>query len=212
MATRPRAAETAQAAAAAASSSAAAGQPCGGLGRVLARTFKLGKPEILVLGPLCGESVVYLAGRGARVHHEDVELPEPLPPKRAGEPVPAVTAVRLDQPDRRFDLVLAWELLDFVPPDRLTELGAEIARTLKIGGQLFVFAHQRPPAEHGAPPRYRLLADDLLVREETGALVHRRYVHPNRDIERALSGLAVQGIQLQRNQMREILASKAGVG
>jgi hypothetical protein len=37
-------------------------------------------------------------------------------------------------------------------------------------------------------------------------------VHPNREIERAIAGLAVQNIHLQRNQMREILASKAGVG
>jgi hypothetical protein len=212
VALRPRAAETAQAAAAAPSSSSAAGQPCGGLGRVLARAFRLGKPEILALGPLCGESVVYLAGRGARVHVEEMELPEPLPPRRPGEPTPPVLPVRLDQPDLRFDLVLAWELLDFVPPDRLFEAGAEIVRTLKVGGQLFLFAHQRPPADTAALPRYRLLADDLIVREETGAAVRRRYVHPNRDIERALSGLAVQGIQLQRNQMREILASKAGVG
>ena len=211
MALRPRSAES-PGAFAGASSTVAAAQPCGGLGRLLARAFREPKPQILVLGPLCGESVVYLAGRGARVHVEDVTPPEPIPPRRPGEAQGPIAPVRLEQPDRLFDVVIAWEMLDFVPPDRLAEIGSELARVMRVGGQLLVLAHQKPPAETAAIPRYRLLADDLVVREESTDPPRRRYTHPNRDIERALGGLLVQGIQLQRNQMREIVASKAGVG
>ncbi|HZN54710.1 MAG TPA: class I SAM-dependent methyltransferase [Candidatus Polarisedimenticolaceae bacterium] len=195
-----------------ASPQASAGHPCGALGRAVARAFRGGKPEILILGPLCGESVVYLAGRGARVHVDPVDIPEPIPPRAQGETPPAAKPFALDHGTAAYDLVLAWEMLDFVPPDRLVEVGAEIVRVLRVGGQLFVFAHQKPPEDQAVPPRYRLLADDLIVREDSPGTPRRRYVHPNRDIERALAGLAVQGIQLQRNQMREILASKAGVG
>jgi SAM-dependent methyltransferase len=191
---------------------AAAGQPCGGLGRAVARAFREGKPQILVLGPLCGESVVFLAGRGARVHVDEVEIPEPTPKRPPGEPAPLLRPVKLDHASGSFDLVLAWELLDFVPPDRLQEFGAEIVRVLRIGGQLVLFAHQKPPTDHAILPRYRLLADDMVVREEVPGHLLRRYVHPNREIERAIAGLSVQNIHLQRNQMREILASKAGVG
>jgi SAM-dependent methyltransferase len=165
-----------------------------------------------MLGPLCGESAVYLAGRGARVHVDEFAPPEPHPPRKPGEPVVEAAPVRLDQPDDAFDLVLAWEVLDFVPPDRLAEVGAEIARVLRVGGHLFLFSHQRPPAEVAVIPRYRLYADDLIGREEPDTPERRRFAHPNREIERGLSGLSVQGIHLQRNQMREILASKAGVG
>lgn len=191
---------------------AAAGQPCGGLGRALARVFREGKPRILVLGPLCGESVVFLAGRGARVTVDEGELPEPFPKETTGDPAPAVRPARLDYPSDHFDLVLAWEMLDFVPPERLHEFGAEIVRVLHVGGQLIAFAHQKPSSERAILPRYRLLSDDLIVREEPGAPSRRRYVHPNREFERAIGGLAVQSIHLQRSQMREILASKAGVG
>jgi hypothetical protein len=197
---------------AAASPIAAAGQPCGGLGRALARLSRSGKPQILVLGPLCGESVVYLAGRGARVTVDEVELPEPAPVLRPGEQAPALRPVKLDYHSDAFDLVLAWELLDFVPPERLHEFGSEIVRLLRIGGQLIAFAHQKPPSEQAILPRYRLLADDLVVREEPAAPPRRRYVHPNREFERAIRGLSVQSIHLQRSQLREILASKAGVG
>lgn len=191
---------------------AAAGQPCGGLGRAVARAFRQGKPQVLALGPLCGESVVYLAGRGARVHVDEVDLPEPLPARQPGEPAREVTPVAIDLPDDLCDLVLAWEVFDFVPADRLQEFGAEIARVMRVGGQLLLFAHQKPPSELAVMPRYRLLADDLIVREEPATAPRRRYVHANREIERALTGLSVQGIQLQRNQLREILASKVGVG
>ena len=191
---------------------AAAGQPCGGLGRAVARAFREGKPQILVLGPLCGDSIVFLAGRGARVHVDEVELPEATPPRQPGAPVAALKPIKIDQPANAFDLVLAWEMLDFVPPDRLQEFGAEIVRVLRIGGQLILFAHQKPPSDRAILPRYRLLADDLIVREEPSLPAIPRYTHSNLQLERAIAGLSVQNIHLQRSQMREILASKAGVG
>jgi hypothetical protein len=190
----------------------ASGQPCGALGRAIARVFRDGRPEVLALGPLCGESVVYLAGRGARVHVDEFEPPPPLPARKPGEPSPFIPPFRLEQPDRTFGLVLAWEALDFVTPDRLADCGAELARVLRIGGQLFMFAHLKPPSETAVIPRYRLLSDDVIIREEPEGVLRRRFVHPNREIERALAGLQVQGIQLQRNQMREILAVKSGSG
>jgi hypothetical protein len=191
---------------------AAAGQPCGGLGRAVARAFREGKPQILFLGPLCGDSVVYLAGRGARVHVDEVELPQPAPPRQPGAPVVELKPVHIDQPANAFDMVLAWEMLDFVPPDRLQEFGAEIVRVMRPGAQLIVFAHLKPPSDRAILPRYRLLADDLIVREEPHTPMIPRYTHSNLMLERAIAGLSVQNIHLQRSQMREILALKAGVG
>jgi len=211
VALRPRVAEPG-AQPAADGPSAASAQPCGGLGRAVARAFRQGKPQILHIGPLCGESVVYFAGRGAKVHVDQIELPEPIPTRKPGEPAVTVEPFVIDLPSDLCDLVLAWEFLDFVPPERLQEAGAEIARVMRVGGQLLVFAHQKPPAEAVVIPRYRVLADDLVVREEPSGVARRRYTHANRDLERALAGLAVQGIQLQRNQLREIVAAKVGVG
>jgi hypothetical protein len=197
---------------AAAAKPAVAGRPCGGLARVLARAFREGKPEILVLGPLCGESVVYLATRGARVHVEDFQPPPPLPPRRPGEPPSEVTPFRLDQPDTMFHLVLAWEAADFVPPDRLGEYGAELRRIVRDGGGLFFLSHSRPEAGDDRLSRYLLHADDLVERQVVERERSPRFVHPTRELESALRGFTIQGIQLQRNQMREITALKAGMG
>ncbi len=214
MAQKPRENEPAVAASAgqAAAGSALGGRPCGALARVLARAFREGKPDILVLGPLCGESAVYLASRGARVHVEDFEIPPPIPARRPGEPPKEVPPFRLDQPDGRFHLVLAWEIADFVPPDRLVEYGGELRRIMRDGGGLFFFSHSRPDPADDRLSRYLLLADDLIVRQVVERERHPRYVHPTRDIELALRGFQIQGIQLQRTQMREITAQKAGMG
>jgi len=190
-----------------------AGTACVGLARALGRVLREPKPEILNLGPLCGESVVYLAGRGARVTVEDFEPPSPIPPRQPGE-IPVVPApVVLDHSDGKFHLILAWELLDFVPPERLLEFGRELRRVTRDGGWLLLLSQAAMPSPREEPlSRYRLLADDLLVRETCEQLPRRRWVHPTREIERALAGFSIQGIHLQRNQMREIVAFKAGVG
>jgi len=189
------------------------GTPCASLARALTRVLREPKPEILNLGPLCGESVVYLAGRGARVTVEDFDLPSPLPPRQPGEAAIERTPVALEHPDGKFHLVLTWELTDFVPPDRLAEYGSELRRVTRDGGWVFLLSQAAQPSpREEALSRYRLLADDLLVREVCDLSPRRRFVHPTREIERALAGFSIQGIHLQRNQMREIIAFKAGVG
>ena len=183
------------------------------MARVLKRVFRVDKPEILDLGPLCGPTAVYLADRGARVSVEEFEpppeTPQPKPGQRATEVVK--TPVRIEQPTGKFNLVLIWETLDFTPPDRLADVAAEIARVLANGGWVVLFSltDKSPPDSHLRPGRYRLMGEDRIVRHPAGGrAVARRWVHPTRDIERALSPLKVQGIHLQRDQMREMLALK----
>ncbi len=179
---------------------------------MLARAFREPKAEILHLGPLCGASVVYLASRGARVSVEDFTPPPPTPPRQPGEIPIEKAPIHFEYESARFHLILAWELADFVPPDRLADFGSELLRMTREGGWLFLFSHAKPASAMESLTRYRLLADDLLVRENCEAPPLPRYVHPNRDLERAFTGFSIQGIQLQRSQMREIVALKAGVG
>lgn len=120
--------------------------------------------------------------------------------------------IRFDHPDGMFHLVLAWELTDYVPPDRLAEYGMELRRVTRDGGWLFLLSHAHPESASQPLSRYRLLADDLMVREFCDLPAIPRYNHPQREIERALGGFTIQAIQLQRSQMREILALRVGVG
>lgn len=190
-------------------------QSCGGLGQALTRVLKEERARILDLGPLCGESAVYLAGRGAKVSVEQFTAPDPAPPrdpKKPAEEQPPPPPLTIDQADALFDLVLAWEHTDFVPPERLADFGAELRRVLAQGGYVLLFARNSPAADDKGwrrPGRYRVVADDRIVREEGKGPLRKRWVHPTRDIERALAPLSIQGLHLQRNQVREFLAKKS---
>jgi len=190
-------------------STAPTAQPCAALAKALDRIQRLDKPQILDLGPFCGESAVHLADRGARVSVAEFEPPPPPPPVDLDAPDDAfeVEPLRLDFPDGQFDLVFLWELIDFIPRTRLDEFGVELHRVLANGGWALVFSQSGQPDKIAArrPPRYRIVDGDKLTRELTAGPPLPRYGHPTREIERALSPLTIQGIHLQRNQMREFL-------
>src|SRR5262245_35301199 len=100
---RPLASPAADAAASGAARPAPEPQTCPSLARVLERLRKLDKPEILDLGPFCGDSAVYLAGRGARVSVGEYAAPAPAPKLAPGAKAvaPALTPITLAQPDER---------------------------------------------------------------------------------------------------------------
>jgi len=186
-------------------------EACPGIARVLARLFGSGKqPEVLDLGQAAGSPALYLADRGARVHVENFEPPSPA----ADEGVEASAApppLRIGQPDAKFDLVLAWEHGDFVPPERLDEFTAELRRVLAPGGWLVLFAQDRRREDGVCSDRassYRLAADDRIVRQPRRGPARPRWAYPNRRIERALAPLAVQGIHLHGDRVREVVAQK----
>lgn len=182
------------------------------MARVLKRVFRVDKPEVLDLGPLCGPTAVYLADRGARVSVEEFKPPPPTPKPKKGQRATDIEKepVRIMQPAGKFNLVLVWEAFDFTPPDRLADVAAEIARVMADGGWVFLFSlnDKSPKESHLRPGRYRLIGDSQILRQPTGD-TGQRWVHPTRELERALSPLKVQGIHLQRDQMREMLALKA---
>ena len=159
---------------------------------------------------MCGSTAVFLANRGARVSVEDFEAPPPLPKRKPGDdaPIPKVAPFRIDQPSDTFDLVLVWEAIDFTPPERLEEVVREIRRLVRKKGCILVLSRNstgtRKPLED-VPNRFRVEADDRLSREPAGK-PRLRWVHLTREIERVLKPFQVQGIHLQRDQTREILA------
>ena len=197
-------------------------QKCPGLAKILEKIRRIDRPEILDLGPFCGASAVFLADRGARVSVEEFSPPAeppPEPPRKttAGaltrpEPRPAPAPIRLDQPDGKFHVVLVWEACDFIPTARLAEFGAEIGRVLADGGWALLLSISSAQAQGvpSRPPRYRVVDADRVERVAVDGPALRRYVHNPRDIERALAPLGVQGIQLQRNQLREFVLLKRG--
>jgi hypothetical protein len=154
---------------------------------------------------------VFLANNGARVCVEDFQAPPPHPKKSPdddGDP-PAVEPFKIDQPSDGFDLVLGWEAIDFTPPDRLAEVVGEMKRLVREKGLIFLLSRGSTGARktvQDIPGRFRVETNDRLSREPAGSQTRTRWVHLTREIERALKPFSIQGIHLQRDQTREILA------
>jgi SAM-dependent methyltransferase len=187
-------------------------QSCPGIARVLGALFASGKqPEVLDLGQLSGTPALYLADRGARLSVERFEPPAAAERRAGAEPPVEPEPLRIPQPDGRFDLVLAWEHCDFVPPDRFEEFTAELRRVMAPGAWLVLLSRDRSSREGAEPDRpasYRLAADDRMLRAPSPGPPRPRWAYPNRVIERALAPLAVQGIHLLGDRMREFVARK----
>ena len=190
-------------------STAPTAQKCAALVKALERLERLDRPQILDLGPFCGDTAIHLADRGAKVSVAEFEPPPPPPAVDLDAPDEAfeIEPLKLDFDDGRFDLIFVWELIDFIPRARLDEFGVELHRVLANGGWALVFSQsgQTDKAAARRPPRYRIVEGGKLTRELLSASPLPRYGHPTREIERALSPLTIQGIHLQRNQMREFL-------
>ncbi|HXV76262.1 MAG TPA: class I SAM-dependent methyltransferase [Candidatus Polarisedimenticolaceae bacterium] len=195
-------------------------QKCPGLGKVLEKIGRIDKPEVLDLGPFCGDTAVYFGERGARISVAELEPPPPPPPPaerdpddlaaRTSEP-PAVPPIRLAFDDSRFDLVLVWEMCDFLPPDRVGEFGAELHRVMADGGTALLMSASDPPKDgpHAdRAPRYRVVDEGHVERQAGSGPRRRRYGHNPRALERALAPLGVASIHLQRNQLREFIFQK----
>lgn len=156
---------------------------------------------------------MYLAGRGARVTVGEIDPPLPQPIGRSatrGDAAPLLPPIRFEAPEARFNLVLLWEWIDFIPPDRLSEVGAEVARRLNPGGLVLLLSRSvRTTGADERPRRYRVLSDHELRPEPVAGAALTRYLHPTRDIERAFAPLSLSGIHLQRSQIREVLLEHA---
>jgi SAM-dependent methyltransferase len=177
------------------------------LDRILVRRAN---PEILDLGQACGSTAVYLASRGARVVVEEFEPPAAAGMVHVAGQDPTGGTLRVDQPDAEFDLVLAWEHFDFVPPQRLDEFVSEIWRVMAPDGWLLLFAldgSNEGPAE-GRAHSYRVTADDRLLRSPVAGPARPRWTHHNRAIHQALAPLVVAGVTLRRNGVREFVVHK----
>ena len=183
---------------------------CPSLATALRRISTRDKPQILDLGPLCGSTAVFLANRGARVCVEDFRPPPPRPKKSKDErDPPVVEPFRIDQPSDGFDLLLGWEAIDFTPPDRLEEVVGEMKRLVREKGLILMLSRNstgaRKPVQD-IPGRFRVETEDRLSREPAGSQKRTRWVHLTREVERVLKPFSIQGIHLQRDQTREILA------
>jgi hypothetical protein len=149
--------------------------------------------SVLDLGPATKSNLDFFLKRGARVTVADLH--------RAG------CAPFLDQnPELRYDLVLAWDVLNYLDPDRLGRLMEGLGPHFRPGTTLHAFI--ATAREIGArPSRYRIEDDETFVLEPSPGppIAAPRYLE--QDLLKRMPGLTVENRVQLRNGMLEYVFS-----
>ena len=181
------------------------------LGPVLRELERRRRPRVLDLGPALGASVEFLAGYSVQLFIADLfrslrSSTGQLPPdaarlRRALEeqlPLPA---------EGPFDLVLAWDLLNYFAADQLEALGQHLGALCRPGGQLFALVATRGNIGD-RPMNFEIVARDLLRYRPTGAQQRPGPGYRETALERLLDAFAVQTSFLLRNGMQEYIFTR----
>jgi len=152
--------------------------------------------SVLDLGRASPANLDFFLGRGARLTVAD------FTPSR----VDAISELVRVEPGTYFDLVLAWDFLNYLPPGRLSALLGSLEPFFRPGTSIhaFVATAREMPA---APRRYRIEnSETLLCEEATERLVPApRYVEQG--LLKCMPGLVVEHRFQLRSGMLEYLFS-----
>jgi hypothetical protein len=158
------------------------------------------RPRVLDLGPACGENLAFFADRAGSLHVEDlyttlrdrtgaVSRPETLLPLPAGT---------------QFDVVLTWDLFNYLEPAELKVVAGHLRRLCSPGALLFAMAGYLAQIPD-RPTRFRLVDTETLLYDVPSALSSVSHRYSTRDISQALRGFSLRTSFLLRNGYQEFL-------
>jgi hypothetical protein len=174
------------------------------LGNLLDSLVPGGSYRFLDLGSAVGSNIEYLSRFALSVQVADL-----WPCVASGEPrswEKALEALKPDTEGAGFHAVLAWDLLNYLPPARLQELGARLAAVTRTEGRVFALAYysREMPAE---PLRFRIADRETLTYHEPHALRPApRY--PQRALQQAFSGFETEKGYVLKTGLQEFLFAR----
>ena len=182
-----------------------------GLGWVLRDLERRRRPRVLDLGPALGASVEFLARYSVQLFIADLyrsvrSSTGQLPPDASR--LLRLLGEQLPLPEEGpFDLILAWDLLNYFAADQLEALGQHLGELCRPGGQMFALVATRGPISD-RPRTFEILAEDAL-RYGAGAANERPSPgYRETALERLLDAFSVQTSYLLRNGMQEYIFTR----
>ena len=134
-----------------------------------------------------------------------------LPPAELGEPPGFNTepyfAQNMDFGGRKFDVVLLWTALDYVPEPLVQPLIAELHRAMLPGGRLLAIFHTKMTGPNTEYYRYHLTDSDSVEMQETEKFPIRR-VYTNRNIEKLFAAYSNTRFFLAKDNLYDVLITR----
>lgn len=172
--------------------------------------------SILDLGPTSTLNLHYFAERGHRIYSEDLLRasadPALLLPAEDGPPVvdgKRFLAENLAYSGVTFDLVVCWNLADYMEESLVKPAVARLWSLMSPGGMLLAFFHTQEAGPNMPCPRYHIVSDDSLqvqTQHAGSASLPLQRVFQNRHIENLFRDFASIRFFIARDHIREVLA------
>jgi hypothetical protein len=158
--------------------------------------------RILDLGPAVGGNVEFLSQLGCKLHIGDLYASRSTAVE--GEELGQEFFEQLFPADTRLDVVLAWDLFNYLQRKEMARLGALLRRHCRPGALIFalMWTQKQIPAQ---PIRFRIQDSGQLVYERTTALERPGPRYPPAEISSLLKGFRVDRSFLLRHGIQEYL-------
>jgi hypothetical protein len=166
------------------------------------RLARCQKPEVLDLGPVCGNNISFFLNRIAKLHVCDVF--SHLPQEKKNDPDAEKYVSLLDYKKHSFDGINLWDVPDHLGNRTLALLIPHLQSLLKPSGMLMMIASTT--SEPQPYPLFFVIRNDCAVILQTKT-EHRLsyYYRANRDIERSMKPFRQKHSFICTNGIREFL-------
>jgi SAM-dependent methyltransferase len=201
-----------------------------GLGEI-SRTLQSNEPIcVLDIGYTSASNIRYLTERGHKIYSEDLleasTDPSLITKNEQGQVIldsRRFLADNLVYPAAQFDIVLCWNLADYMDESLVKPVVARLWSTIKPGGVLLAFFHTREAGPDAPCYRYHIVGNDVLEMQHvtarrdlrkgpTGAIhtpIEKSFrlqrVFNNRHIETLFRDFGSIKFFLTRDNIREVL-------
>ncbi len=171
--------------------------------------------RVLDIGPTSPNNINFLTSLGHSVYMadlvEEAVKPEWIVPAKGDDPetynVEDFLARHMDFGDRKFEIILLWDALDYIPALLADAILGKLALVLTEHGHTLAFFHSRMTGPETVFCRYHIQeGDTILTQQGDHHPVQRNY--QNRQIETLLQGLGSCRFLLAKDNTREVIVSR----
>lgn len=165
--------------------------------------------RVLELGPAVGDNLTFASAAASRLEVVDLARDAAARGRDAASAIERNLSVLLDlEAEHRgsFHLVLAWDLLNYLPRPRVAELSQVLARLCAARGRLFAtfYEGETMPLR---PCRYRISGATRLLSESVTNDVTGAPDLPPAEVEKLLEGFRIERSFVLRHGAREYIAT-----
>jgi SAM-dependent methyltransferase len=163
--------------------------------------------RVLDLGSASGRNLDFLSQFASRIQFEDLYASLPTADGEAPESPPPFGRLLGLSEAARFDVILLWDLLDYLDRDSIRALVAHLARFCRPGSLLLAFSsNQKEIPEQ--PVRFRFVDSETLEYDVASSRLRPGPRYVPRDIAHMFAGFRVQNSYLLKNGIQEYVFAR----